>query len=187
MTIVLVDLDGVMADFDLTLWERTREHWPADYHPDQQAHRFCTDLLRGAARKAVRAETYKPGFFASLAPIPGAVDGVRELAAMDGVDVWFCSKPLYGNPTCHSDKAAWLEQHLGAEWSRRLILAADKSMVFGDILLDDAPRLEWLELGEAPWEPVVFTRPWNGPGSDWGHIPRWSWGDPWDRLLGEAL
>lgn len=179
MTVVLVDLDGVLADFDLTLWDRTRPHWPVGYHPDQQAHRFCTDHLTGAHKRAVRAETYKPGFFADLTPIDGAVEGFHALA--DHADVWICSKPLHGNPTCHSDKMAWVERWLGKDWGRRLILTPDKSMVRGDILLDDAPKLEWIP--RAVWAPVVFTRPWNRAGSEWEHLPDWSWDDPIQFLL----
>ena len=51
----------------------------------------------------------------------------------------------------------------------------------GALLLDDAPKPQWS--ARATWRPVIYPTPWNGDGTDWGHLPRWSWADPIDDLL----
>jgi hypothetical protein len=55
------------------------------------------------------------------------------------------------------------------------------ALVHGDLLLDDAPLLDWLP--RATWRPVIFATPWNGTGSKWEHLPRWSWSEPLLDLL----
>lgn len=46
--------------------------------------------------------------------------------------------------------AQWLVEHIGDGWDRRLILTPDKSLVVGDILLDDAPKHEWYGAAHPP-------------------------------------
>jgi len=32
---------------------------------------------------------------------------------------------------------AWVKQHLGAEWMKRIIITCDKTLIHGDLLIDD--------------------------------------------------
>lgn len=182
MTItVLVDLDGVVADFDGLLHQRCAEQGiPLDIGgPDEQTCRFLTDHATGDAwwdrARAVQAicdivET--PGWFRELPLMPGAQEGVAGLVDC-GYDVWFVTKPLEANPLCGSDKYGWVCEHF-PDLKGRLVLAPDKSMVRGDLLIDDAPKMSWLS--RADWRPVVFDRPYNREDSAWGSLPlRWSW------------
>jgi 5'-nucleotidase len=121
-------------------------------------------------------------WFYDLPVVEGAVEGMKRLA--EAADVWVCTKPLEANHYCRDGKAWWVHRHLGPEWESRLIIAPDKSMVRGDILLDDAINLDWLP--RASWQPVVFPAPFNGDGSDWSCLPRWTWGDPIEHLLDYA-
>lgn len=186
---LLVDLDGVVVAFDEHLFNRTRQvnhqFWPEGYTPAAQTARFCTDhAVTSFARRTIRDWIEQPGFFYELPPLPGALDGLAVFEDDPRIELWFVTKPLEANPTCRDDKARWLETHLGLGWSRRLIIAPDKAKVDGHILLDDAPKLAWLD--RARWQPVIFDRPYNRTGSPWGHLPRWSWGQPVDELLGHA-
>lgn len=182
---ILVDLDGVVADFDAKFYRRCAEEgWEMHSSLETQCHRFATDCIPnlGERAKARRMVDTEPGWFRDLPVIDGAVEGLHALAGR--AEVWLCSKPLEAQATCRDDKAAWVVEHLGAEWERRLILAADKSMVRGDILLDDAPHPEWF--GRASWVPVIYPAPWNGEGSKWEGLPRWRWGDPFEALRATA-
>ena len=53
--------------------------------------------------------------------------------------------------------------HLGKSWVDRIILTRDKTLVRGDILLDDAPQAKGSSL-EPVWEHVYFDQPYNRPG-----------------------
>lgn len=181
--IVLVDMDGPLADFDQHFWDRCAAagHSFDIEHPHQQEHRYFTDHLSDPdERRAARAMVDSPGWFEALPVTPGAAAGMAALAEL--ADVWICTKPLEVNPTCRDAKAAWLAEHFGSYWERRLIIAPDKSLVAGDVLLDDAPKPEWYDgrvkvAPRALWRPVIFTAPFNGVGSDWSGLPHWTWGD----------
>lgn len=178
---VLLDMDGPLADFDRAFFERCAWNgWEMDCTLATQTHRFATDHIPNrAARAHARRMVDTTGWFASLPVTAGARNGLLSLAEV--ADVWIVSKPLEANPSCRDEKAEWLRREFGTEWERRLILAADKSMVRGDVLLDDAPHVEWCE--RATWVPVIFATPWNGAGSKWESLRRWTWRDPIERLL----
>jgi len=75
------------------------------------------------------------GFFESLKPIQGALEGIKELDKY--YDVWILTKPSVKNPWCYTGKRIWVENHLGIEWCDKLILSPDKSLLKGDYLIDD--------------------------------------------------
>ena len=178
---VLVDMDGPLADFDAAFYALCHASgWEMHSTLQTQCHRFATDCIldRKHARLA-REFVNSSRWFLDLPVTTGAIDGINELA--EHADVWICTKPLEANLQCRDDKASWVRRVLGEEWERRLILTPDKSLVRGDILLDDAIKLHWLNTAE--WEPVVFPTPWNGCGSDWDGLRSWKWGDPIADLL----
>lgn len=182
--IVLVDLDGPVADFDGAFFAICESMgWAMDIaSPMEQRHRFATDHIPDKEdRRSARSYVNESRWFLDLPIVDGAAEGLRELDARDGVDVWLCTKPLEANKTCRDDKAQWVIDKLGPEWERKLIVTPDKSMVRGDILVDDAPYMEWL--ARSHWHPIIFPMPWNGEGSKWAGLPRWSWEDPIKDLL----
>lgn len=181
MTALLLDMDGPLADFDVHFYNRCDGRYEFDVAGvHEQTARYFTDHIpnrrhRVEARKMIDSS----GWFRELPVTPGAIEGVDALLSA-GVDVWVCSKPLEINPTCRDDKGAWLREHFPM-LERKLILAPDKSMIRGDILLDDAPVI--VHSSKRTWRPVVFAAPFNGPGSEWDGWPRWTWGDPLEDLL----
>jgi 5'(3')-deoxyribonucleotidase len=176
---LLLDMDGPLADFDRHFWDRcTAEGFTFDVDgPEHQRHRYFTDHIPNRRERAqARALVDAPGWFADLPVTVGAQEGVEELLSY--FDVWVCTKPLEANPTCLNDKHAWLVRHFPA-LAGRMITAADKSMILGEILLDDAPKPEWFD--RAWWFPVIFPAPFNRDQYE-GQLG-WGWGDPIDTLL----
>ena len=149
---ILVDLDGVLADFDGALFSDTADFidWPDEAL--SRSRRFCTDYLNRREAKVVRRYIEETRFFRDLPLIPGAQGGVKELEEL-GHDLWICTKPLEANPWCASDKMAWVADHFPS-LAKKVILAPDKSMVKGDILLDDAHKP--FQRVIAPWVPVWY-------------------------------
>lgn len=183
--IVLVDMDGPLADFDGYFYEQCIERgWTLDATCETQTARYMSDhVVSKAERKLSRKMVEETDWFRTLPVVPGAIEGINELARH--ADVWICTKPLEANVTCRDEKAEWVRIHLGAKWEQRLIIAPNKSLVRGSILLDDAPFPEWFSVAE--WQPVIFPYPYNGIGSPWADLPRWTWGDSVETLLKEAL
>lgn len=179
---LLLDMDGPLAAFDLHFWNRcTDQGWGFNVAgPHEQTARFFTDHMPDKAQRALaRKMVESPGWFRELPVTEGAQQGVQDLLSQ-GVQIWVCTKPLAASHTCASEKMAWIEEHF-PDLQGRVIVTPDKSLVQGDVLLDDAPKLSWIP--RATWEPRIFTAPYNGAGSKWEGIPSWSWGDPLEGLL----
>jgi 5'-nucleotidase len=113
---VFIDMDGVLCDIAAAYREAARTH------PD------------------VAFPQSIPGLFASLSVIPGAIEAVAELRRNPRLDVWILSAPSTRNPLCYSEKRIWVEKVFDYPLAKRLILASDKSLLRGDILIDDNIR-----------------------------------------------
>lgn len=182
----LLDQDGPLADFELAFWELCNElgcEMNIDGMEDPGRERFMSDNITNKHHRKMARSVIEDGgnhWFRNLPVTPGAKEGVDMLLTHPDVDLWVCTKPMEINTSCRDDKGLWLREHF-PELEHRMILAPDKSCIKGDILLDDAPRLEWLP--RASWRPVIFKDAFNGPGSQWDGLPRWTWGDPLEELL----
>jgi len=168
---ILLDMDGVLADFDAKLFADTAEviQWPSEAL--RRTRRFCTDHLpSNQERRYVRRHIETTPFFRDLPVIEGARKGVRELEEM-GFDLWVVSKPLESNPTCASDKYAWVADHFPT-LAGKVILTPDKSLIHGGILLDDA--IKDRERALASWTPVHYSYPHNAAKT--GYRFTWEFG-----------
>lgn len=181
---LLLDMDGPLADFDQRFWDLCQQnHWPLniDSLDDPRRHRFMTEnIINPQHRVMARNVVNETSWFAFLPVTEGATEGVPEL--MEHFDVWVCTKPLEANRWCRDDKALWLARHF-PELVDRLIIAPNKGMIRGDVLLDDAPKPKWIVDKATAWQPVIFPAAFNGEGSMWGELPHWGWGDPVDQLV----
>lgn len=181
---VLLDIDGPLAGFDEHLFALSQKHgWEFKDGIFERAHqksRYLTDdMANSQHRRMARDLCEAAGWFRSLPVIAGAQEGVDEMLTR-GWCVFLCTKPLAANPTCRDEKYAWVCEHFPA-LKDRLIITPDKSIVYGDVLLDDAIKISWIQ--DAFWEPVVFDAPFNREGSIWANLPRFVWGEPVDNLF----
>lgn len=76
------------------------------------------------------------GFFLNLQPLPGALAAYDRLKTM-GHHALFLTAPSVKNPLCYTEKRMSIERHFGYEACRDLIIAHDKSLLRGDVLIDD--------------------------------------------------
>lgn len=156
---ILVDMDGVLADFEGMFLARWRERHPSAPWVAPEARRafplaldYPEDL-----RPLCDAIIQEDGYCRSLRPLPGAVQAVHDMLA-EGLDVRICTAPL-GNPSSAAEKLAWANEHLGTPFKKRVIIAKDKTLVRGEMLIDDKPVVSGVL---APtWEHVVFDAPYN--------------------------
>jgi 5'-nucleotidase len=162
--ILLVDMDGVIADFE----EGHARMCSMRGLPDHvvAAGRTTWDLLATLDEpwKATVLELWHtPGFFQGLRPIPGARETLHTLLG-DGVDVFLCTAPMIHHETCAQEKLTWVVEHLGREFASRVILARDKTLIHGDFLVDDRPLIPGLRV--PTWEHLIFDQPYNqGPST----------------------
>lgn len=155
--IVLVDMDGVLANWDKHYSKMLAHHYPDAVEIPYEERPFLSPHKVMSEQEAFIQSL--PGYYRDLEPIEGGLAALEELEA-NGHDVRLCSTPAVQNPTCASDKLDWVDEHLGSKWVKRTILTHDKTLILGDVLVDDKPFITGIN--EFPtWIHVLFDQPYN--------------------------
>jgi 5'(3')-deoxyribonucleotidase len=147
---IFVDMDGVLADFNLGVYEAlVTKGYKGNYE------NFLHKLAAGDKKTVAElSDVYKktPGFFLSLKPLSGAIfaepihgaKNVLEYLRMLDYEVYICTAPSFNNPDCMTDKVAWIKKHFmnpngkGFDWRRRIVFTKDKTILRADsVLIDD--------------------------------------------------
>lgn len=175
--LILIDQDGVLADFEKSvniIWQK-RHGTPLPI--DNRTEFYLHDEL--PQHKAELNDIYaQKGFFENLPPIDGAITALQTLLD-NGLDVRICTAPIRAYRHCVSEKFAWVERYLGAEWTKRIILTKDKTWVRGDVLIDDKPVITGSLI--PMWEHWHYLQGYNE------HLPGkkvvWTDKESWAELL----
>ena len=130
---LLVDMDGVIADFDkgAELWARNMGISAQEFK-DQKMYR-------------------QPGFYFELEPMDGALEAIQKLEVK--FEIRFVSAPSWGNPNSFTEKRLWIEKHFGKWAEKRMDLTFRKDLFLGHYLVDD--RLKYGS-GEVLGEHIMF-------------------------------
>lgn len=96
------------------------------------------------------------------------------LVDMDN-DVRFCTSHFLTYTHCVFEKFQWIEEHFDASFVDRIILTRDKTLVRGDILIDDKPKITGL--AKPTWEHVLYDRPFNREITDARRLTWQNWRD----------
>ncbi len=178
--IILVDMDGPLADFEQEFLNRYREQFPdKPYVPlDKRVNFEVYEDYPAEIKESLVAIYCAPDFFVSLPPVPGGIEALQTMHEK-GHSVYICTAPVTRTDTCIQEKVDWVSKHLGKDWLKRIIITKDKTLVRGDYLIDDKPVIKGLL---APtWEQVVYSLPYNA------HIQgkkRIIWNEDWQQVLG---
>lgn len=111
--IIYIDMDDVLCNFS-------------------KAHKKAL-----AENPAIGFPQSQYGFFRKLEPIEGAIDAVDYLLKQEKFDVYILTAPSIYNPSCYTEKREWVEEYLGMEMVKRLIISPHKGLNKGDYLIDD--------------------------------------------------
>lgn len=159
MSIILVDMDGVIADFSEGHRRMCRARGlPVEVEARDHTTWDILDTVGPEWRDTVAELWHSPGFFAGLDPLPGAIEVLHEWLR-EGHKVFICTAPFQNSESCAQEKLGWVRRHVGTEFVRRTIIASDKTLVHGDFLVDDKPDIRGV--ATPTWEHLLFAAPHN--------------------------
>ncbi len=158
---ILVDMDGVLADFDAEFLKRWRRRHPDEFFmpAERRSKYYLKDEYPQELKPLVVDILVEPGFFRHMPPVPGAAQALEEMQAR-GWEVYICTSPLTISRNCVAEKYEWAEEYLGPPWARQILLTRDKTIIKADLLIDDKPSV--LGSVQPPeWEHILYDRPYN--------------------------
>lgn len=170
---ILCDMDGVIADwgnaYNVSLDAYGLPASLIPRHNDQKTFNLHEGRTE-AEIDIIKAVMVEDGFYSRLRPIAGAKDALKALLKM-GHDVRLVTSPWVSNPTCASDKLNWVVKHYGSHWGARVVITSDKTLVRGDVLLDDKPEVTGELIPE--WRHILFDQPYNKNVTDKPRLCSW--------------
>jgi len=175
---ILIDMDGVIADFDGEFLKRWRERYPDKvYVPlEKRTTFYVKDTYPEELHPLVREIILEPGFFRDMMPMTGVKGALTEMEQI-GLELFICTSPLSTYKNCVLEKFEWVDRELGPDWVNRIILTKDKTLIKADYIIDD--KMEIIGVESVPsWEHIIYDRPYN-QGS---HKKRLVW-DNWKQVL----
>lgn len=157
--IILVDMDGVLANFEKGVLDSYRNRHPDQYYiPLEKRTDFRVQKEYPPELQPLIQEIYRSqGFFLNLPPIEGALEGLSKLS--QDHQVYICTSPLLSNPFCLKEKYDWVIKHLGKSWTKQMVVTKDKTIVNGDLLIDDKPEISGKQVPK--WEHILYSQPYN--------------------------
>lgn len=132
---ILVDLDGIVADFFDALWR--------EYHAETGELVTTSQILGWDMGRHVRhperltSVFHAPGFFDRLEPVSGAIPALKALVAA-GHDVRVVTSPC--TPHSAAEKILWCARHLPFLDQKSVSIVHRKHDLRGDVLIDDGPH-----------------------------------------------
>jgi 5'-nucleotidase len=178
---VMIDLDGVLADFNNAVINHFKE---LGYErSDLFLRTYDISKWYDADNEEVRQEFVElmgtKGFWLSLRLMPGAVDALKEIKKL-GHEIYILTTPWWSSPVSLTEKWGWIKRKLGRVINpcEQVLYATNKSIIDGDILIDDKLKhiQDWLKL--RPFA-IVFDWPYNRDSesgskayraSNWGEV-----------------
>jgi len=158
MKTVLIDMDEVIfwthGGFMEILKEKHPEIKPVPY--EQTTEFYMENLYPENQRKTIDNIWRERGLFRNLSLMPGALEALTEISKKN--EVFICSSPVI-SPYCIQEKYDSIGEKLGERWQRKMITTKDKTIVYGDILIDDKPKITGVRTPS--WEQVIYDHPWN--------------------------
>lgn len=177
--VILVDMDNTIVDYSSAIAPELKKIYPTMKIDAENWQTLKLNDLHLNRRKIQS----RPNFFSELKPIPGALEALRQMEK-EGYTVFIVSSPSVHGTTCHSEKSQWLKEHMNEKWAKRLVLTKDKTIVRGDVLIDDKPFITGTV--SPNWKHITFSQPYNRHLNDEGRIHLKNW-ENWESSVREAM
>tara|TARA_B100001146_G_scaffold222761_1_gene235821 strand:+ start:32328 stop:32852 length:525 start_codon:yes stop_codon:yes gene_type:complete len=169
---LLVDMDGVLADVYAQF---------IAYEFEASGTRFKREDVVGIDEVQAfpngKKHVYQKGFFRTIPVMNDAVDVMKQLSAKYEI---FIVSAAMEFPNSLFEKYEWLDEHFPfIHWKHR-VFCGDKSVIQGDILIDD----HFKNLDYFSGKTYLFTQPHNSNADPKAHERVANWKNIAEKLLG---
>ena len=157
--IILLDVDGVLADFVGCARTWVNECHGVYFNDEQVTdYNLMTSFGLPGGWPSFIGWLSKRRACLDIDPYDGAeefVDDLRKLGRVVAV-----TTPFVGVSHWEADRRTWLEENFGFD-QKDLVFCKDKSLVCGDVLIEDKPEncVAWNAAHNGLT--ILFDRPWN--------------------------
>lgn len=141
---ILVDMDGIVADLATPWFEIYNKRHPDDILTTENQRTW--DFGKSAKYKGDIYSILKTeGLYRELKPIEGSQDAIKAIQAIKAADgsaayeVFFLTASITA-PDILADKSWWVRHHFPNVPIKNFFTGYKKSMVKGDVFIDDSPR-----------------------------------------------
>lgn len=170
MALILLDVDGPVADLHPTWLERYNRRWDDNLTVEDLTVWELDRIVKEECGKRVYDHLHEPDLYDDVAVVDGAAGGIAALRAAGHRVVFLtaCSAVMA------TAKMKWLHQHglLGdvpPYVFTDLVIAQDKSLVPGDVLIDDRPK----NLEDFQGKGILWDAPYNRGERRWPRVRSW--------------
>lgn len=169
---LLIDQDEVLAQFTARILEWWNEDHKTDIKVEDCKTYWLEETLGPRSAYFIKSCMREPKFFADLDPIPGAIEGMKELHDR-GHELVIASKVPLNAGIGFYGKVEWIRKHLPWFDLNYFVGVQKKTLLSGNSLLDDSPS-NVKQFQDAGRHVIRFERPWNrhlGPCDS--HVTSW--------------
>ena len=167
--IILLDCDGVMADFMTSIFNFIQRETGVRHSPDEIKTWEVFDNVASHLRDEFDQEAAKPGFCFSIKPYQEALEGVKKLSALG--EIFVVTAPM-DVPNWEKERRDWLMKHFGID-RHHVISASTKHLTQGDLFIDDKPEnltaWELYQDGRA----LLWDAPYNRDTNEFHRVVNW--------------
>lgn len=172
---ILVDVDGVMADFHAKLIDLINKKLGTSFKKDDLTEWDMFKSLGIPEHEYILEEAVDGGgFVEQIDVVPGTFEALQRIETDLG-NVYAVTSP-YHNKLWMGERAMWLQDRLDIPMTRQ-VHTKSKHTVAGCALVDDSPKN--LEAWAAHWHdglPILWDCPWNRDetrfvrATSWDHL-----------------
>lgn len=134
MKTIIIDMDDVMADASEGILDIFNELNKTDLKKEFFDDKNFYEFMNSGKYIPYRDKLFEPGFFLNLKVMPNAQEVIKELSEKHNVYVVSAATEF---PNSLREKYDWMQKHFPFISWRNFMLCGDKSIVKGDVMIDD--------------------------------------------------
>lgn len=134
MKTIIIDMDDVLADASARILEVFNELNGTQVDKGFFNERDFYQFINLNGHKSYRPQLFEPGFFRNLTVMPDAQEVVKELSEKHKVYIVSAATEF---PNSLKEKYDWMAEYFPFISWKNFMLCGDKSIVKGDVMIDD--------------------------------------------------